>query len=561
MSLETSAEDVNSPLIPDRSPSAPTECRASSLVSNRRLGRSQKFLVTSCILVTELCERLTFYGLTANLLLFSSNELHLESPWPSTISYLFQGTCYLVPLLGGWLADTYMGRFNAIYGSSLLYVVGTLLLAVVSMNNEMLQTLFANENAVHDSTARLLYFVLALIMIAFGTGGIKANVSPFGADQVQQDGPRAVQAFFNWFYWFINVGSLIAFTVVVGVQQRNVFAGYAITAGTMFLAVIVFLTGRNKYLTKPPGGSQITEITKILCDARRHRKQNTGGWLDGAKSTFGGKFTNAQVEDVKSLLRVIAVFFLFILYWTIYFQMQTTFLVQATFMKLKVSDSFEVPAASLSIFDTVAVLVLIPLVDNVLYPFVRYLGFNLTPLRRIGVGMLLAAASVAVAGVIEIKRRDEWQDRGTCLQTVFGENRTASCLNIFWQVPQFTLIGASEVFTSIAGLEFAYSQAPRCLQGVVMGAFLVTSGLGNYVANLLVVIVQKASKGDWYPVNDPNHGHLEYFFFLLAGLMILNFLVFLYVASSYKYKTTSRRTEDIGKNQDIGQQANGDPQV
>ncbi|XP_058959823.2 solute carrier family 15 member 4 [Pocillopora verrucosa] len=556
MSLEASAEDVNSPLISgdNRSPSAPTEYRANALVSNCQLGRRQKILVTSCILVTELCERLTFYGLTANLLLFASNELNLNSPWPSTISYLFQGTCYLVPLLGGWLADTYLGRFNTIYGSSLLYVVGTLLLAVVSLKNETLKKL--GKNAAHDRTARLVYFVLALVMIAFGTGGIKANVSPFGADQVQQDGPRAIQAFFNWFYWFINIGSLIAFTVVVWIQQNKFFYGYAITAGTMFLAVLAFLAGRNKYLTKPPGGSQLTEITKILCEARRNRKQNTGGWLDGAKSTFGGKFTRAQVEDVKSLLRVIAVFFLFILYWTIYFQMQTTFLIQATFMKLEFPH-FTVPAASLSIFDTVAVLAFIPLVDNILYPFVRYLGFNFTPLRRIGVGMLLAAASVAVAGVIEIQRRNEWLHGGICRQKVLGDEHNASCLSVFWQVPQFALIGASEVFTSIAGLEFAYSQAPRCLQGVVMGAFLVTSGLGNYVANLLVVIVKEASNGDWYPVDNPNKGHFEYFFFLLAGLMMLNFLVFLYVASSYKYKTSSLR--NFGREPDIVQQDN--PQV
>ncbi|RMX54607.1 hypothetical protein pdam_00014105, partial [Pocillopora damicornis] len=554
MSLEASAEDVNSPLISgdNRSPSAPKEYRANALVSNCRLGHRQKILVTSCILLTELCERLTFYGLTANLLLFASNELNLKSPWPSTISYLFQGTCYLVPLLGGWLADTYLGRFNTIYGSSLLYVVGTLLLAVVSLKNDMLKELLG-KNAAHDKAARLVYFVLALVMIAFGTGGIKANVSPFGADQVQQDGPRAIQAFFNWFYWFINIGSLIAFTVVVWIQQYKFFYGYAITAGTMFLAVLAFLAGRNKYLTKPPGGSQLTEITKILCEARRNRKQNTGGWLDGAKSTFGGKFTRAQVEDVKSLLRVIAVFFLFILYWTIYFQMQTTFLIQATFMKLKFPH-FTVPAASLSIFDTVAVLTLIPLMDNVLYPFVRYLGFNFTPLRRIGVGMLLAAASVAVAGVIEIQRRNEWLHGGICRQKVLDDYRSASCLSVFWQVPQFALIGASEVFTSIAGLEFAYSQAPRCLQGVVMGAFLVTSGLGNYVANLLVVIVKEASNGDWYPVDNPNKGHFEYFFFLLAGLMMLNFLVFLYVASYYKYKTSSLR--NFGREPDIVQQDN-----
>lgn len=236
------------------------------------------------------------------------------------------GTCYLIPLFGGWLADTHLGRYNTIYGSSLLYVVGTLLLASVSMRNDMLKKI--DSNIGHERTARLVYFVSALVMIAFGTGGIKANVSPFGADQVQQDGPRAVQAFFNWFYWFINIGSLIAFTVVVWVQQKiNVFYGYAITAGTMLIAVITFVSGRNKYLTKPPGGSQLTETVEIIYHALKNQSTPSAKmWLDRAKSSFGGKYMDAKVEDVKTLLRIIPVFILFIVYWTIYSQVQLLFL-------------------------------------------------------------------------------------------------------------------------------------------------------------------------------------------------------------------------------------------
>ena len=192
------------------------------------------------------------------------------------------------------------------------------------MKNEMLNKLFNNNNADHSESMRLVYFACALLMIAFGTGGIKANVSPFGADQVEQDGPRAVQAFFNWFYWFINIGSLLAFTVVVWVQQNySAFYGYTITAGTMLLAVIAFVTGRNKYLTKPPSGSQLTDTGKIICNAvRNHRASNGKMWLNKAKSCFGGKYTEAQVEDVKALLRVIPVFILFIVYWTIYSQVK-----------------------------------------------------------------------------------------------------------------------------------------------------------------------------------------------------------------------------------------------
>ena len=137
--------------------------------------------------------------------------------------------------------------------------------------------------------------------------------------------------------------------------------------------------------------------------------------------------------------------------------MQTTFLIQATYMKLKISESFTVPAASLSIFDIVAVLTLIPFMDHVVYPLLSYCGIRFTPLRRIGVGMLFAAASVIVAGVVEIKRRSTWNNGGFYMQKVFDEECNASSTNVFWQVPQFVLIGSSEVLTSITGTQKCYS--------------------------------------------------------------------------------------------------------
>ena len=130
--------------------------------------------------------------------------------------------------------------------------------------------------------------------------------------------------------------------------------------------------------------------------------------------------------------------------------MQTTFLIQATYMRLEF-ESFTIPAAFLTVFDIVTVLLLIPIVGCVVYPLGEYCGIRLTPLRRIGVGLLLAAASVCVAGVIEIKRRDVWENGGTFCQVVFDEPRNASSLNIFWQVPQFVLMGSSEVLALVTG--------------------------------------------------------------------------------------------------------------
>ena len=119
-------------------------------------------------------------------------------------------------------------------------------------------------------------------------------------------------------------------------------------------------------------------------------------------------------------------------------------------MRLKFSN-FSVPSASLSIFDIIAVLAIIPIMDYIVYPLLQRCGINFTPLRRIGVGFLLAAASMMVAGFVEIKRRGLWEEGHVFNQLVNGENLTASDLNIFWQVPQYILVGSSEVLASVTG--------------------------------------------------------------------------------------------------------------
>ena len=74
-----------------------------------------------------------------------------------------------------------------------------------------------------------------------------------------------------------------------------------------------------------------------------------------------------------------------------------------------------------------------------------------------------------------------------------------------------------------------------------MGMFLITGGLANYITSLIVVIVRSASNNKWYPSSNPNKGELECFYFLLASLMVLNFSIFMYVASWYTYKVTPKK--------------------
>ena len=120
-------------------------------------------------------------------------------------------------------------------------------------------------------------------------------------------------------------------------------------------------------------------------------------------------------------------------------------------MNLKVTDNISFPAASLSLFEISSLLVLIPFIDRVVYPGLRRLGFNFTPLRRIGVGLLFVAGSVVMAGVIEVERKHIIKTHGTFEQDVFDKTVNASTMSVFYQVPQYILQGTSEALVGVTG--------------------------------------------------------------------------------------------------------------
>ena len=120
-------------------------------------------------------------------------------------------------------------------------------------------------------------------------------------------------------------------------------------------------------------------------------------------------------------------------------------------MNLKVKRNLLFPVASLNLFETATLLLLIPLMDRVIFPSLSRLGVEFTPLRRIGVGMLFACSSVALAGIIEIERKHILKTDGAINQTVFNKTINASPMSVFWQVPQYILQGTSEVLVSVTG--------------------------------------------------------------------------------------------------------------
>ena len=211
-----------------------------------------------------------------------------------------------------------IGRYNTIYGCSLLYVVGTALLTATTYNYPAAYAL--------STSGKEGFLAVSLILIALATGGIKANVSPMRADQLQDEGEDIVRKFFDWFYWFIQVGSLFAYTVVAYVQQEvSFFSGFLITAVSIVCATILLVIGRKHYILHPPQGSYLGDTLRIIGGGLRDKlcckkSPSLAHWLDGAKDSLGGKYSQEMVEGVKSIVRLLPIFLTFIFYWTIYGQ-------------------------------------------------------------------------------------------------------------------------------------------------------------------------------------------------------------------------------------------------
>lgn len=243
------------------------------------------------------------------------------------------------------------------------------------------------------------------------------------------------------------------------------------------------------------------------------------------------------MEEVKCVLRLLPIWLCTILYSVVFTQMASLFVEQGAAMKTDVSG-FHIPAASMSSFDIISVAAFIFIYRRLLDPFVANLkksggggGRGFTELQRMGIGLIIAIMAMIASGTVEHFRL-KYADKD-CLQCA-----NSSSLSIFWQVPQYMLIGASEVFMYVGQLEFFNGQTPDGLKSFGSALCMTSISLGNYVSSLLVSIVMKISTTDampgWIPGN-LNKGHLDRFYFLLAALTAADFAVYIVCAKWYKY--------------------------
>ncbi|XP_066308452.1 protein NRT1/ PTR FAMILY 8.1-like [Miscanthus floridulus] len=542
------------------------------------------------ILANECCERLAYYGMSTNLVHYMKTRLGQVNSVASNNVTNWSGTCYITPLIGAFFADAYLGRFWTIASFMIIYIFGLALLTMASSVKGLVPTGCGDDDVCHPTDAQAAVVFVALYLIALGTGGIKPCVSSFGADQFDENDERekkSKSSFFNWFYLSINIGALVASTVLVYVQTHVGWGwGFGIPAVVMAIAVVSFFVGTPLYRHQKPGGSPLTRIAQVLVASARkwnvavpadklrlHETLDKESGIEGSRklehtdqlacldraavvtaedSAAAGSATASpwrlctvtQVEELKSVIRLLPIWASGIVFAAVYSQMSTMFILQGDTLDQRMGSKFKIPSATMSMVDTISVIVWVPVYDRVIVPIVRsYTGRprGFTQLQRMGIGLVVSIFSMVAAGVLDIVRL-----RAVARHGLYDKDDHVP-ISIFWQIPQYFIIGCAEVFTFVGQLEFFYDQAPDAMRSMCSALSLTTVALGNYLSTVLVTIVTHITTRNgnigWIPDN-LNRGHLDYFFWLLAVLSLLNFLVYLVIASWYKYKKTADDNPD-----------------
>ncbi|MEY3205732.1 MAG: Dipeptide and tripeptide permease [Planctomycetota bacterium] len=452
------------------------------------------------IVGNEAAERFSFYGMKTILVVFMTQYLLSATGQPDTMTetesrewmHLFVASAYLFPLIGGLVADAFLGKYLTILLLSLVYCVGHLFLAFMDMPEPFLEATLAPRG----------WLLAGLALIAIGSGGIKPCVSAHVGDQFGQSNKHLLERVFGWFYFAINFGSFFS-TLLTPWLLVKAGPGWAFGVPGILMAVatLVFWLGRNRFVHVPPRGMAYFQ------------------------ETF-------SPEGLAAIGRLVPLYLLVAVFWSLFDQSGGAWVQQAARMDRRFLgiDWLE---SQIQAVNPLLVLLFIPLFGLVIYPAVGRL-VDFTPLRRILVGFALATAAFAISAYAE-----RLIDAEAARLAVVPEGAAAARWpSVGWQLLAYVVITAAEVLVSITCLEFSYTQAPPQMKSLVMSLYLLSISLGN----LFTAAVNMATKDA--AGNSTLTGERYYWFF--AGCMAAATVLMVPVLAWYRPREyLQREAEEV----------------
>ncbi|KAF8757269.1 Peptide transporter PTR2A [Rhizoctonia solani] len=352
------------------------------------------------------------------------------------LTTFFSFLSYLTPIIGAILSDAYWGKLKTLFIFAIVGGVGHVILVGTAA-----PTLLQN-----NPTGSYVGLIISLIIMGFATGAIKSNVSPLVAEQIPNSREH-IRVMKN--------GERVIVDPNLTIQR--VFMYFYLPTIVYVLVPIVLWVGRHKYVQYPPADLSTSRLfgsfagmrdpskwdrARPVHTAQAHGNSNaTGGFVPTWDDTF--------VDEMRRTMHAVKIFVFYPLFWVPYNQMTNNIVSQAGVM-----TTHGVPNDLLQNINAIAIIILIPLMDRIVYPGLRRVGCIVRPIQRITLGFMFAAMAMVYASALQ---NGIYKNKSLC-------------------------------FASITGLEYAYNKAPLRMKSIVMAAFLLTQGVGNALSWALLPV-------------------------------------------------------------------------
>ncbi|XP_052211066.1 protein NRT1/ PTR FAMILY 1.2 isoform X2 [Diospyros lotus] len=536
----------------------------------------------------EAFEKVASYGLAPNMILYLMNEYHMDMATGSNLLFFWSAATNFLPVLGAVIADSSVGRFRMIGFGSIVSLLGMILLWLTTVVPQARPPPcdHSNNSCSPPTTFQIILLCSSFGLMSVGAGGIRSSSLAFGADQLKKHdnlkNASALERYFSWYYVSASFSVLIAMTCIVYIQEKVGWeVGFGVPALLMFSSAVSFflaspfyiklkaksslLTGfaqvivasyRNRHLTLSSEGTELwyhyrrgsilvapSEKLRFLNKACIIRDPQQDTTSEGRSSDPWSLCTVDQVEELKALIKIIPL-------WSTGIMISVTIsqssfpVLQAMSMDRHITSGFEIPAGSFGMFLVISLTLWIALYDRLILPLASKIMGNpvyLSSKHRMGIGLFFSFAAMAVTAIVESIRRAIAVSEGFADKSQAMVNMSA-----LWLIPQYCLSGLAEAFNAIGQNEFYYSEFPRSMSSIASNLNSVGMSIANVVASFIMSTINdvtgRGGKESWISSNI-NKGHFDYYFWLLAGLSLVNIMYFCVCSRAYGPCVVERRRD------------------
>lgn len=543
-----------------------------------QLQRSKGGLVTMpFIIANEALERVATFGVLPNMTFYLMKEYRMGVTNAQNLLFYWSSATNFLPLIGAFIADSYLGRFLTIGFGSIFSLLGTIVLWLTAMIPKArpppCDLLVSSQACKSATTAQYTILISSFMLMSIGAGGIRPCSLAFGANQFDKrdnnNTKRVLETYFNWYYAAVMISVLIAMTGIVYLQDHMGWKiGFGVPVIIMFFSAFLFFLATPLYIKQNVINNLLGRFVQVIVVAYKNRKlsypeQNSGYHYnkgselvvptsklrflnkaciikspedvkqDGVAVDSWSLCTVEQVEELKALVRVMPLWSTGIMI-SINLSQSSFPLLQAKSMDRHITKRVEIPAASFGVFTVIALTVWLVVYDRVILPLgsrIRGKPFRIGTKERMGIGIFFSCMAMLLSGIIEHIRR-----RKSINQGLLNNPEGIVAMSAMWLVPQHCLNGIAEAFNAIGQIEFYYSELPKSMSSIATAMF----GLGTAVANLLASVIlsnvdsitKREGKESWVSSNI-NRGHYENYYWLLAIMTCLNLVYFMVCSWAY----------------------------